>query len=307
MIRVDHLSRSFAGAPALEEVSFEVKRGEVVGLLGPNGAGKTTCLRVLAGLLCPDAGVVEIDGVDMPRQSLEARRRTGYVAEGAPAPPDLRVEEFLRFRAGLRLARRRDRLAEVSRVTALCGLEQVRRRICGQLSRGYRQRLALADAMLGDPPLLILDEPMVGLDPNQRAHVRELVAALGGEHTVLLSSHLLGEVEAVCHRVVILNHGRVVARGDPAALRRQAGAELRLRLGGDLDLALAAESLLELPGVAAVTPTSDGDALRLRGEIDDALRAAVAAHAAAQGWVLLELADEPASLERAFARLTGEE
>jgi ABC-2 type transport system ATP-binding protein len=212
MIEVAGLRREFAGAVALDGVSFQVGRGEVVGLLGPNGAGKTTCIRVLTGLLPPTAGRVRIAGLDHLSESLATRRQIGYLPEGAPGYPELRVEEQLRFRAAVRGLRRRARGLELDRVCSLAGLgEEVRHRLVGQLSKGYRQRLALAEALLGDPPLLVLDEPTVGLDPNQIRETRELVRGLGGGHTVLLSTHILPEVAAICTRVLILHRGRLVA------------------------------------------------------------------------------------------------
>ena len=215
MIRVEGLCRSFAGVPALRDVAFSVGRGEVAALLGPNGAGKTTCLRVLANLLVQDAGRVEVAGLVLPERGRQARGLLGYVAEGAPLPVDMRVGEYLNFRCALRVRGGPRRRQEVERVLELCDLSGAVRRLCGQLSRGFRQRVALADALLGDPPLLILDEPTVGLDPNQMAQVRRLIRELAadGDHTVLLSTHLLGEVEALCQRLIILNRGEVAAQG----------------------------------------------------------------------------------------------
>ena len=221
---------------------------------------------------------------------------------------DLRVEEYLRFRAALRLAGRAARREEVDRVLDLCDLEPARRRICGQLSRGYRQRLSLADALLGAPPILVLDEPTVGLDPNQLAQVRRLIGALSGKHTVLLSSHLLGEVEAVCSKVIILNQGWVVAQGALADLSAEAGGGgLVVRVGG-ADKASLAEALISVEGIEAVEEAGAGEGtLRLRCMVTDAVRGAVAARVVARGWDLLELTDASPDLEQVFAGLTRED
>ena len=211
MIEVDSLGRSYAALAALDNVSFRVQRGEVVGLLGPNGAGKTTCLRILAGFVPPGRGTARVAGFDVLSQSLDVRRSIGYMPEGVPVYQDLRVDEYLDFRARLRGMGRAVRRRAIDRALARCNLLEVRRRITGQLSRGYRQRLGLADALLAEPPVLLLDEPTAGLDPNQAREARQLLGGLAGQHTVLLCSHLLHEVEAVCSRVVILHRGRLVA------------------------------------------------------------------------------------------------
>ena len=308
MIKVQGLCRSFSGAPALQDVSFSVVRGEVAGLLGPNGAGKTTCLRVLANLLGPDAGLVEVDGLAMPHRGLQARRRLGYVAEGAPLPSDLRVEEYLAFRCALRMTGRGRRRHEVARVMGMCDLESARGRLCGQLSRGYRQRVALADALLGDPPLLILDEPTVGLDPNQMVQVRQLIRDLAqqGDHTILLSSHLLREVEAVCQRLIILNHGRVAAQGLTAELlgAPSGGAMLLVKVNGPPGEVISALAAVE--GVAEVSPDEREDGtyrLSCQGA-RDAVSQAVAARVVQEGFSLVQLTEAPSELESLFARLT---
>lgn len=225
MIEVSGLRMELAGRVVLDGVEFQVTRGEIVGLLGPNGAGKTTCLRILTGVLPPSAGVVRIAGHELPAAGPAARRCVGYLPEGAPGYPELRVDEQLRFRAALRGLRRGSARAELDRVCALAGLgAEVRGRLVGHLSKGYRQRLALAEALCGDPPIVILDEPTVGLDPNQIRETRELVQGLGGGHTVLLSTHVLSEVRAICTRVLILHGGKLVA--DRAVAELGGGEEL---------------------------------------------------------------------------------
>ncbi|MGB5704485.1 MAG: ABC transporter ATP-binding protein, partial [Polyangiales bacterium] len=209
MIEVQALTRRYGSRLAVNEVSFRVERGEIVGFLGPNGAGKTTTLRMLTGYLAPTSGEVHIDGIDAVRNSIEARARLGYMPEGVPLYREMRVYEYLRHRAALKGV---DRVADaVDRSLESAGVTDARRRIIGQLSKGYRQRVGLAESLLADPPILILDEPTSGLDPNQVRQFRELVRGFAGDKTVLLSTHILSEVEAVCDRVIIIREGEKVA------------------------------------------------------------------------------------------------
>lgn len=223
MIQVQHLTKRFGNRVVVRDLSFQVERGEVVALLGPNGAGKTTTMRILACYLQPTSGSVTIAGHDVCSNSLEARRRIGYLPENVPLYPELRVHEYLDYRArlkGLRGSRRRRRVHEV---LSMCGIEDARARIIGQLSKGYRQRVGIADSLVGDPEILILDEPSLGLDPNQRRDLRDLIRQLSNQHTVLLSSHLLSEVEAVCSRTIIISEGTLLASDTPANLVRKLG------------------------------------------------------------------------------------
>jgi len=318
MIRVEDLCKRYGTTRALAGVSFEVARGEVVGLLGPNGAGKTTCLRILTCFARPDSGRVAIDGLDPTTSSLEIRRRIGYLSEGAPIYPELRVCEYLDHRARLKQLPRARRAGAIARVEESCGLGEVRRRLVGQLSHGYRQRLGIADALLGAPPLLVLDEPTVGLDPNQIRELRQLVRSLGGEHTVLLSTHILPEVEAVCSRALVLHRGELVAEGpvkDLLARTGQPGAcTLTARIGPADDPSALTELLGQVEGVEQVEQLMEarleqqgGTAVRcrLRGPgLGPTAREIVVARILARGWALSELTAEDPSLEEAFARLT---
>ena len=225
MIRVEAISKRFVGVQALHQVSFEVGTNEVVGFLGPNGAGKTTLMRMLSGFLTPDEGTIELAGFNAITDSHEVKRRIGYLPEHCPLYPEMRVDEFLMYRAVIKgvLGRRiRDRLQTVK---MQCGLEQVGRRIIGQLSKGYRQRIGLADALIHEPELLILDEPTVGLDPYQIRQVRSLIREVAKEHTVLVSTHIMQEVEAVCERVLMINSGEVVAVDTVDGFRRDASRD----------------------------------------------------------------------------------
>ena len=209
MIEVEALSRQYGSRLAVNEVSFRVEPGEILGFLGPNGAGKTTTLRMLTGYLAPTSGDIRIDGIDAVTDSIRARERLGYMPEGVPLYREMRVFEYLRHRGALK--RVPNLTAAVDRALELAGVEDVRTRIVGQLSKGYRQRVGLAEALIADPPILILDEPTSGLDPNQVRQFRELVRSFGGKKTVLLSTHILSEVEAVCDRVIIIREGKKVA------------------------------------------------------------------------------------------------
>jgi ABC-2 type transport system ATP-binding protein len=227
VIEVEALSRRYGSRFAVNDVSFRVEPGEIVGFLGPNGAGKTTTLRMLTGYLAPTSGDIRIDGIDAVADSLRARERLGYMPEGVPLYPEMRVHEYLRHRGALKKV---PKLADaVDRSLELAGVTDARTRILGQLSKGYRQRVGLAEALIADPPILILDEPTSGLDPNQVRQFRELVRSFGGNKTVLLSTHILSEVEAVCDRVIIIREGRKVAdlaQGDGETSLEDVFAEL---------------------------------------------------------------------------------
>jgi ABC-2 type transport system ATP-binding protein len=217
-------ARSGDGRPALDDVSFEVEKAEIVGLLGPNGAGKTTLMRILSCFLAPTRGTAVLAGCSIADDTRGVRRALGYLPEAVPLPPEMRVTEYLGYRAGLKAITRDKRRAAVDDAIQIAGLGERRTQIIGTLSRGYRQRVGLADALLARPPILILDEPTVGLDPNQIRETHALIRELGRERAVLLSTHILSDVEALAGRVVIVNRGRVKASGTPAALRESLGA-----------------------------------------------------------------------------------
>src|SRR3989454_7116531 len=220
MIEVSHLTKRYAGITAVSNISFGVARGEIVGLLGPNGAGKSTTMRILACYLPASSGTVRIAGQDIFRHSREVRRRIGYMPENNPLHYDMRVREYLKFRARLKgLSRKRCR-ERVDRVMEQCALTEVSRRIIGQLSKGYRQRVGLADALVHEPELIILDEPTIGLDPSQIRSVRQLIKNLAQAHTVLISTHILPEAEMTCNRMVIMYEGKILAADTPENLQR---------------------------------------------------------------------------------------
>jgi ABC-2 type transport system ATP-binding protein len=219
MIHVSRLTKFYGDYAAVRDVSFEVPRGAVVGFLGPNGAGKSTTMRILAGYLTATSGKATIDGLDVFWNPVEVRRRIGYMPENCPLYPEMRVTEYLTFRAGIKGLHGRAARQRINYVVGRCWLEDVRRQLIGTLSKGYRQRVGLADALLHNPPVLILDEPTAGLDPGQIRATRNLIKELGTEHTVLLSTHILSEVEMTCEQAIIINRGRVAAQGRLEDLR----------------------------------------------------------------------------------------
>src|ERR1700728_4882675 len=249
MIKVENLTKRHAGVTAINELNFEVEKGEIVGFLGPNGAGKSTTMKILTSFLPATSGRASIGGFDVFEQSIEARKRLGYLPENTPLYTDMRVGEYLRYRANLKgVAGRKVRQA-VGDALEMCSLRDVERKIIGALSKGYRQRVGLADALVHDPDLLILDEPTIGLDPNQIRQVRELIKNLGKRHTILLSTHILPEVEMTCSRVIIINKGRIEASDTPqnllAQLRASGGIQLEAKTGADNGV----EQLSKIPGV----------------------------------------------------------
>jgi ABC-2 type transport system ATP-binding protein len=312
VIEVRHLTKRYGDRTAVSDLSFSVARGEVVGFLGPNGAGKSTTLRMLTGFVEPSAGEITIAGIDALRQPLEAKRKVGYMPEAVPLYLEMRVVEYLRYRAELKGVARREIAKNVDRALQQASVSDVSTRIIGQLSKGYRQRVGLADALVADPPLLILDEPTAGLDPNQIRQVRDLVRSLASEKTVLLSTHILPEVEASCGRVLIIDKGRLVSTGRPAELRG-AGEGLRaLTLEARVapERLRAALSALEpaLRGAPAIQAIGAEGVLRARLEVEgtalDEVAERVFRAVADAGIDLRELRREDTSLEDVFARLT---
>ncbi len=221
MIHVENLTKYYGDYAAVRDVSFDVERGQVVGFLGPNGAGKSTTMRILTGYLNATSGSASVDGNDVFWNPIEARRRIGYLPESCPLYTEMRVEEYLRFRGGLKGMNRRETNTRLGYVLDRCWLKDVRRQLIGTLSKGYRQRVGLADALIANPPVLVLDEPTVGLDPSQIRETRKLIKELGNEHTVLLSTHVLPEVEMSCDHVILIYQGKVAAKGSLDALRRK--------------------------------------------------------------------------------------
>src|SRR6201989_2948294 len=253
MIKVEHLTKQYAGIVAIKEISFEVARGEIVGFLGPNGAGKSTTMRILASYLPPSSGRAIVAGFDVFTDSLKARRRLGYLAENVPLYHDMRVDEDLRYRGTLKGLSGRKLTGRLGATKELCGLKEVGRKKIAGLSKGFRQRVGLAEAMIHEPELLILDEPTIGLDPNQIRQVRELIKSLGERHTILLSTHILSEVEATCNRVIIINQGKIKASDTPENLVGKIRAAGTIRLEVNPGKESVVSWLEKIPGVKSVT------------------------------------------------------
>ena len=306
MIEVENLSKTYVDVPVVRDLSFFVPEGQVLGFLGPNGAGKTTVMRMLTAFVPPTTGRVVVAGVDLDQDPVGLRRNVGYLPENVPLYPEMRVEEFLRFRADIEEVPRADVRARMDDVIERCLIGDVRRQVVGTLSKGYRQRVGLAGALIHRPKVLILDEPTVGLDPNQIIKVRELITELGRDHTVLLSTHILPEVEQVCERVFIIDRGRIVADGAPDALRSKLVGNPILAVELDEADGAAREALHRLPGVVAVGEKGEGCWL-LEHRPDADPREAVFRLAVEKGWVLLGLSAERATLEDVFVRLTTRE
>jgi ABC-2 type transport system ATP-binding protein len=309
MIKVEHLTKQYAGIVAIKEISFEVARGEIVGFLGPNGAGKSTTMRILASYLPPTSGRAIVAGFDVFKDSLKARRRLGYLAENVPLYHDMRVDEYLRYRGTLKGLSGRKLAGRLGTTKELCGLKEVGRKKIAGLSKGFRQRVGLAEAMIHEPELLILDEPTIGLDPNQIRQVRELIKSLGERHTILLSTHILSEVEATCNRVLIINRGRIEASDSPFNLVNQ------LRTAGLVNLEIKTgnedptQYLLKIPGVKDVQLKTDGPWRKgpIRIEANSDLREEIFNLAVERKWIIRELSKERATLEDVFVELTHTE
>ena len=306
MIKVESLTKRYAGQPAIQNLNFEVGQGEIMGFLGPNGAGKTTTMRILAGFMPPTSGRATVAGFDVFSQSLQARSHLGYMPESVPLYNDMRVDEYLVYRAALKSVPRRRVAERVGDVKELCGLKEVKKQLIGTLSKGYRQRVGLADALLHEPDLLILDEPTIGLDPNQIRQVRELIKNLGEQHTILLSTHILPEVEMTCSRVIIIHKGRIEACDTPENLlgkiRRAGGVLLEAKTGPDN----GAEELKKIAGVRDVMIDVDGEwkifSLRVESGMD--VREQIFRLATDRRWIVRELTQRRATLEDVFVELT---
>jgi len=306
MIKVENLTKRYAGQPAIQDLSFEVGQGEIMGFLGPNGAGKTTTMRILSSFMPPTSGRATVAGFDVFEQSLQARAHLGYMPENVPLYNDMRVTEYLDYRAALKAVPHRRVAERVGDVKELCGLKEVEKKVIGTLSKGYRQRVGLADALLHEPDLLILDEPTIGLDPNQIRQVRELIKNLGKQHTILLSTHILPEVEMTCSRVIIIHKGRIEACDTPENLlgkiRQAGGVVLEAKVGVDN----GGEELKKISGVRDVTVDADGDwkIFSLRVESGTDVREEIFRLAIDRHWTVRELTQRRATLEDVFVELT---
>lgn len=310
MIEVQHLTKHYGRFTAVDDVTFRVERGEILGFLGPNGAGKTTTMRVITGYMPPTDGKVVVAGFDVFDQPIEAKRRTGYLPETPPLYPEMTVREYLTFVARIKGVAGAERKARVESVMQRTWVADMADRHCGKLSKGYRQRVGLAQAIMHNPDVLVLDEPTAGLDPKQIIETRQLIKELAGTHTIVLSTHILPEVAQTCQRVVIINKGKVVAVDTPDNLtRRLQGAEamyLQVDSGG----ADVTDALSRVPGVTGVRATErhgDASAWEVESVRGQDIRRELARAVVAQGWGLLELRPLRMSLEEIFLQVTTEE
>ena len=311
MIEADHLTKFYGEYPAITDVSFSVAKGEVMGFLGPNAAGKTTTMRILTGFMPPSSGTARIAGYDVVTDSLEARRRVGYLPETVPLYTDLTVKGYLQFMGGIRGMSSKALKRRTGEVIEICRLEQYHNTLIGKLSKGFRQRVGIAQAIIHEPDVLVMDEPTIGIDPIQVVETRQLIKDLGGEHTIILSTHILPEVTMICERVIIIHEGEVVAIDRPQALgeRLEGNERVRLRVRGPgKDVTTA---LRKVAGVQDVTYSEETDEAGVEytiiGRRTDELRTELARAVVEGGWGLLSLEAISMSLEEIFLRLTTTE
>ena len=310
MITVENLTKRYATKTAIDGVSFQVEKGEILGFLGPNGAGKTTTMRIITGFMPASDGTVRLDGFDVFENPLDVRRRIGYLPETPPLYLEMTVAGYLRFVAKIKGVPKDKIAAEVKRVMERVNIADVRDRILAKLSKGYKQRVGLAQALINDPPVLILDEPTIGLDPKQIHEVRELIKDLAGNHTVVLSTHILPEVEQTCHRVIIIDRGRIVAVDTPQNLRSQLQGVERVFMEIQGPAAEITSQLKNTPGVIEVRTVSSNDGrhrFQIEGELLKEIRNDLARTVVQHGWGLYELQAETMSLEDIFLKLTTAE
>ena len=313
MIEVEAVTKSYGAFTAVEDLSFSVAQGEILGFLGPNGAGKTTTMRVLTGFFPPSSGRVRVAGHDIVEEPLDAKAKIGYLPETPPLYPEMTVEDYLDFVARIKTRglSEKERSKRVERALGRSALEDVRHKLTGRLSKGYRQRVGLAQALVHEPEVLVLDEPTAGLDPKQINETRELIKTLGGGHTVILSTHILSEVSMTCDRVVIINGGRLVAHGTPESLTEQFRTKtvLEVTVQGEEEAILG--TLRGVHGVAGVElrARSANDTFSFRVELREGaeVRRAVAEHLVSRGFGLLELHQAGMSLEEVYLRAISRE
>ena len=310
MIEVQHLTKRYGPVTAVDDVSFSVQRGEILGFLGPNGAGKTTTMRVLTGYMPPTDGKAVVAGYDVFEQPIEAKRRTGYLPETPPLYPDMTVRDYLSFVSRIKGVPRGERTARVNEMMEKTRIADVANRHCGKLSKGYRQRVGLAQALMHNPEVLILDEPTAGLDPKQIIETRQLIKALAGDHTIILSTHILPEVSQTCQRVVIINRGKVVAVDTPDNLTSRLQGSETMYLQVDAAGADVASVLQRVSGVTRVAVTDTKQQIvgyEVDSEAGRDVRRELAAAIVGRGWGLLEMRPMRLSLEEIFLHVTTEE
>jgi ABC-2 type transport system ATP-binding protein len=315
MITVNGLTKRYAHTTAVDHISFEVQRGQIVGFLGPNGAGKTTTMRMLTCFLTPTGGTATVAGFDILEQPLEVKKRIGYLPETPPVYPEMRIAEYLSFVGQLKGLSGSELRTRVDYACERCAVADVRNKIIGKLSKGYRQRVGLAQAIIHNPDVLILDEPTAGLDPKQINETRDLIKSLAGDHTIILSTHILPEVSQTCEQVIIINKGKIVATDSVSNLQQRArsGESVLVEVAGrngSLDPAAVQRKLEQIAGVSRVIPKPDGQKrviFEVEATRDLGVRGNVARAVVESGWDLNELRPASLSLEEVFLQLTGTE
>jgi ABC-2 type transport system ATP-binding protein len=310
MIHVENLTKYYDGLCAVDQINFDVQKGEILGLLGPNGAGKTTTLRMLTGFLRPTSGSIRIKEYNLDEHAVAIKRLLGYLAESAPLCHEMLVYDYLHYVANVRQLDPEKKIPRIRHLADLCGLNEVMHQPIGELSRGYKQRVGLAHAMMNDPEILVLDEPTSGLDPNQIVEIREIIRKIGEEKTVIFSTHILSEAEATCDRVVIINRGKIVADGGTDTLKQSASGKHHVNITlKNAAFESVKKELLAIDGVAAVVPVDqevDTLHIRLTCQSHEDLRGKIYGSIKQTDWTLLELHQETESLEDVFRELTKE-
>ncbi len=307
MITVNRLTKQYGSRRAVSDLNFSLETGKIYGLLGPNGAGKSTTLNMITGCLAPTEGTVTIDGLDIYQNAKAAKAKLGYLPEIPPLYPEMTVREYLLFVAEAKKIPSKQRNAALESVMTRTDIADVQSRLIKQLSKGYRQRIGIAQALLGDPEVVILDEPSVGLDPKQMMEIREMIAALKGSHTVILSSHILSEVQAVCDRVLIINQGKLIAEGTPEELEQQFHAAPRVELTVKADEAAVRKILSNVPGICALNyATNDDGTARVTLETRQVQNEQIFLAFSQAGCPILQMTSGKASLEDIFLELTGD-
>jgi len=305
MIKVEGLTKKFGGVAAVDNVSFSVEKQEIVGFLGPNAAGKTTTMRVLTSYIAPTSGKAIIAGFDVVRQSLDARKHIGYLPESTPLYPEMRVREFLSFRAKLKGMPAAERRTRISEIIERCRVKDVENKIISYLSKGYKQRVGLADAIISNPPILILDEPTIGLDPHQIKQTRELIKELGKDHTIILSTHILPEVEMLCNRVIIIHQGRIAAMDTLANLIKERRIKLEIK-GNIAEIENALKQLKGIKNISSIT-NNGWDNITMELDTDNDIREEVYNKIILNQGIIREFRTERTTLEERFIGITTKE
>ncbi|HUT71510.1 MAG TPA: ATP-binding cassette domain-containing protein [Desulfatiglandales bacterium] len=310
MIHVENLTKYFNELCAVDQITFDIQRGEILGLLGPNGAGKTTFLRMLTGYLRPTSGIIRVKDFTIDEHLLEIKKLLGYLPESAPLYHDMLAYDYLNYVADVRELHGEQKLSRIRRLADLCGLNEVMHQPIGELSKGYKQRVGLAHAMMSDPEILVLDEPTSGLDPNQIAEIREIIKKIGKKKTIIISTHILSEAEATCDRIVIINRGRIVADGSTETIKQTAGGEYLVSISlQNTDFKSVERELGSLEGVVGIALGSDEESIlgvRLTCKSSADIRGEIYLRIKQTDWILLEFHQETGSLENIFRRLTQE-